>query len=73
MRMHFFNQHVRDIVIILEEGKPPSPKVPTMLHAGPIEGIKRQATRHHAVQKGRGKEEALDGGGRVEGYHKEGL
>ena len=28
MRMHFFNRHVRDIVIILEEGKPPHPRCP---------------------------------------------
>ena len=26
MRMHFFNRHVRDIVIILEEGNPSLPR-----------------------------------------------
>ena len=28
MRMHFFNRHVRDIVIILEEGNLPHPRCP---------------------------------------------
>ena len=54
-------------------GKPPPPKVPTMQHDCSMEGIKRKAPRHRTVQKGRGKEEALDGGGGVEGYHGEGL
>ena len=48
-------------------GKHPPPKVPTMRHAGPMEDIKRQAPHHRTLQKGRGKKEASDGGGGVEG------
>ena len=54
-------------------GKPPTPKVLTMLHAGPMAGTKRQVPRHHNVQERGGAEEKTDGGGRVAGQHVEGL
>ena len=51
----------------LEGGKPPLPAVPTMRNAGPMQGTKRQAPRHHTVRKGHGMKEASDGRGGVEG------
>ena len=66
-RMNFFNRHVRDILIILEEGNLPHPQCPPMRHAGTMEGSKQQAPCHHTVRKGRGTKEASDGGDSVEG------
>ena len=54
-------------------GKLPPPTVPTMRHAGPVEGTKSQAPRHITVRKRHGTKEALNGRGKVEGYHGEGL
>ena len=50
-------------------GKPPAPTVPSMRHAGTLEGTKRQAPQHRTVRKGRGTKEASDGGGGAEGEH----
>ena len=54
-------------------GKPPTPKVLTMRHAGPMAGTQREAPHHRDVQERGGTEETADGGDRSEGQHREGL
>ena len=46
MRMHFFNRHVRDIVIILEEGNLPHPRFPRCDMLVPWRELNG---RHHAT------------------------
>ena len=46
MRMHFFNRHVRDIVIILEEGNLPYPRCPQCNILVPWRALNG---RHHAT------------------------
>ena len=54
-------------------GKPPTPKVLTMRHAGTVTGTQREAPCHRIVQERGGAEETADSGGRPEGKHGEGL
>ena len=54
-------------------GKPPSSKVPTMRHAGPVAVPKRETQEHHDVQEWGGEEEAATGGDRDMGKHRDGL
>ena len=46
MRMHFFNRHVRDIVIILEEGNLPQPRCSRCNMLVPLRLLN---SRHHAI------------------------
>ena len=46
MRMHFFNRHVQDIVIILEEGNLPHPRCPRCDMLVPWRVLN---SRHHAT------------------------
>ena len=46
MRMHFFNRHVQDIVIILKEGNLPHPRCPQRDMLVPWRSLKG---RHHAT------------------------
>ena len=46
MRMHFFNRHVRDIVIILKEGNLPNPRCPQCDMLVPWRALKGG---HHAT------------------------
>ena len=48
MRMHFFSRHVRDIVIILEEGNLPHPRCPRCDMLVPCKAING---RHHATTR----------------------
>ena len=54
-------------------GKPPTPKVLTMRHAGTVAGTKWEAPRHRDVQERGRTEETADSGDRAEGQHGEGL
>ena len=54
-------------------GKPPSSKVPTMRHAGPVAFLKWEAQEHLDVQEWGGEEEAATGGDRDTGKHGDGL
>ena len=54
-------------------GKPPTPKMITMQHAGTVEGTQQEAPCHRVVQDRGGAEEMADSGGRAEGQHGEGL
>ena len=45
-------------------GKPPSPKVLMMQHAGPVAGTQQETPRHRDVQEKGGTEETADGGDR---------
>ena len=54
-------------------GKPPTPNVMTMRHAGTVEGTQRRAPCHRVVQERGGVEETADSGGRSKGHHREGL
>ena len=54
-------------------GKPPTPKVLTMQHAGPVAGTKQETPRHRNVQERGGTEETANGGDRAEVKHGEGL
>ena len=46
MQMHFFNRHVRGIVIILEEGKLPYPRCPRFNMLVPWRALN---SKHHAT------------------------
>ena len=54
-------------------GKPPSSKVPTMRHAGPVAVPKWEAQEHSDVQEWVGEEEAATGGDGGKGKHGDGL
>ena len=54
-------------------GKPPSSKVPTMRHAGPVAVPKLEAQEYRDVQEWGGKEEAATGGDRDTRKHGDGL
>ena len=54
-------------------GKPPSSKVPTMRHAGPVAVLKWEAQEHCDAQEWGGEEEAVTGEGRDTGKHGDGL
>ena len=58
MRVHFLHQHVRDTVIILEEGNLPHPWCPLARHTGALEGPEWAARHHCSVCQGAGAEEA---------------
>ena len=63
MWVHFVHQHVLDTVLILEEGKFPTPTVRPVRHAGPLEGTERVAPGYRTVTQGIGMEETVDGRG----------
>ena len=52
MWVHFLHRHVQDIVIILEGGKPSSPTVPPVQHAGTLTRYEQEAYQHRSVQQG---------------------
>ena len=54
-------------------GKPPSSKMPTMLHAGPVAVTKWTPQEHSDVQEWGGEEEAETGGGGGKRNHGDGL
>ena len=54
-------------------GKPPTPKLLTMQHAGTVEGTQQEVPCHRVVQERGGEEETADSVGRAEGQHGEGL
>ena len=54
-------------------GKPPSSKVPTIRHAGPVAFPKGEAQEHHDVQEWCGEEEAETGRDGGTGKHGDGL
>ena len=54
-------------------GKPPTPKVLMMRHAGTVEGTQQEAPCHCVVQERGGAEETEDSGVRAEGQHGEGI
>ena len=54
-------------------GKPPSPKVPKMQHAGPVAVPKREAQEYSDVQEWGGEDEAATGGDGNTGKHRDGL
>ena len=54
-------------------GKPPSSKVPTMQHSGPVAVPEWEAQEHRNVQEWGGEEEAATGGGRDKGKHRDSL
>ena len=55
------------------EGKPTSPTVPPLQHAGNLACSEQEALCHHPVRQGRGKEAKADGGGVTTGELREGL
>ena len=63
MRMQFLHRHVYDTVVILEEGKPPTPMVTSVQHAGSMAVSEQAAPVYSAVQEGSGAE-AMELGGR---------
>ena len=54
-------------------GKPPSSKIPTMRHAGPVAVTKWMPQEHSDVHEWGGKEEAATGGGGGKRKHGDGL
>ena len=54
-------------------GKPPSSKVPTMRHAGPVSVLKWEAQDHRNVQEWVGEEEAETGADGGTGKHGDGF
>ena len=54
-------------------GKPPTPKVITMQHAGPVAGPQWEAPQHRNMQERGGTEETADSGVRTERKEGEGL
>ena len=54
-------------------GKPPTPKVLTMRHAGPVAILKRETQEHHDVQEWGREEDTANGGDRDTGKHGDGL
>ena len=54
-------------------GKPPSSKVPTMRHAGPVAVPNWETQEHCDLQEWGGEEEAATGGDRNKGKHGDGL
>ena len=54
-------------------GKPPTPKLLAMRHAGPVAGTKWETPRHSDVQERGGTEVTADGGDRPERKYGEGL
>ena len=54
-------------------GKPPTPKMLKIRHAGNVAGTQQEAPCHRDVQERGGAEATVDGRGRAEGNHGEGL
>ena len=57
----------------LGRGKPPSSKMPTMRHAGPVKVTKWTSQEHSDVQEWGGEEKAETGGGGGKRKHVDGL
>ena len=71
--VHFMHQHVRDTVVVLEEGNLPTPTVTPMPHDGNLACSEWEATCHRPVRQGSGAEEKVVGGGGTAGEIREGL
>ena len=56
MQVHFFHRHVRDTVIILDEGNQPPPTVPPMRNSGSLTCTEQEAPCHRTVSQGGGEE-----------------
>ena len=57
MKVHFWNRHVRDTMVILEEGNPPPSMVHPVWNDSAVEGPELDAQTHDTVQPGRVSEE----------------
>ena len=68
-RVNLCQRHVRYTVVILEEGNPPPPMVPSVRHAGAMEGSEWDTSVHHLMKEGGGAKETAPDSGGGEGGH----